>query len=86
MKTEKKPSRFITAENGAQAVNFREIGVSKIAPNTLYRSSHPIKDLKQEKVISILAANAKIAAILNLCDTNSGIAMKLAKAAARSRQ
>jgi protein tyrosine/serine phosphatase len=59
--------------NDAQAVNFREIRMGNIAPNTLYRSSHPIKDNKQEKIISMLASNAKITAILNLCDTNSGI-------------
>jgi hypothetical protein len=59
--------------NDAQAVNFREIRMGKIAPNTLYRSSHPIKDNKQEKTISLLAANAKITTVINLCDTNSGI-------------
>ena len=59
--------------NDAQSVNFREICMGNIAPNTLYRSSHPIKDNKQEKAISMLAANAKIAAIVNLCDTESGI-------------
>ena len=66
-------NKNIITGNDAQAVNFREIRMGKIAPNTLYRSSHPIKDLKQEKMVSMLAANAKIAAILNLCDTNSDI-------------
>jgi hypothetical protein len=66
-------NKSIITGNDAQAVNFREIRMGKIAPNTLYRSSHPIKDLKQEKTISILAAYARIAAIVNLCDTNSDI-------------
>jgi len=65
--------KSIIIGNDAQAVNFREIRMGKIAPNTLYRSSHPIKDLKQEKAISMLAANAKITAIINLCDTKSDI-------------
>ena len=78
--------KSIITGNDAQAVNFREIRMGSIAPNTLYRSSHPIKDNKQEKIISMLAANAKIAGVLNLCDTNSGIAIKLAKSAARSRR
>ena len=60
----------------AQAVNFREISMGIIAPNTLYRSSHPVKDNKQDPVISTLASNARIAAVLNLCDTDSGITGK----------
>ena len=72
-----KMNKSIITGNGAQAVNFREIRMGKIAPNTLYRSSHPIKDLKQEKIISMLASNAKIAAILNLCDTKSGLTGKV---------
>jgi protein tyrosine/serine phosphatase len=72
-KTGGKMNKGIIAGNDAQAVNFREIRVGKIAPNTLYRSSHPIKDLKQEEAISVLAANAKIATVLNLCDTKSDI-------------
>jgi hypothetical protein len=66
---------IITIED-AQAVNFREIRMGEISPKTLYRSSHPIKDNKQEKVVSMLASFAKIAAVINLCDTNSGIAGK----------
>jgi len=37
----------IIISNDAEAVNFREIRMGNIAPNTLYRSSHPIKDDKQ---------------------------------------
>jgi len=59
--------------NDAQAVNFREIRMGDIAPNTLYRSSHPIKDLKQEKTISMLASTVRIATIINLSDNNSEI-------------
>jgi len=58
---------------GAQAVNFREIRMGNIAPNTLYRSSHPIKDLKQEKTISMLASTTQIASVINLSDNNSEI-------------
>jgi len=57
----------------AQSVNFREIRMGKIAPNTLFRSSHPIKDYKQEKTISILACKAQIKTVINLADTMSGI-------------
>jgi hypothetical protein len=60
----------------AQSVNFREICMGGIAPNTLYRSSHPIKDNGQEKALSLLSSKARIAAVLNLCDTNSEIAIK----------
>jgi len=66
---------IITTED-AQAVNFREICMGEISPKTLYRSSHPIQNNKQEKVISMLASSAKIAVVINLCDTNSGIAGK----------
>lgn len=57
----------------AQSVNFREIRMGNIPPNILYRSSHPIKDNKQEKAISLLAAQVKIATVVNLCDTMSGL-------------
>ena len=57
----------------ANYVNFREIRIGNIAPNTLYRSSHPIKDNKQEKTISLLASNAKISTVINLCDSKHGI-------------
>jgi len=63
----------IIISNEAQAVNFREIRMGSIAPNTLYRSSHPIKDLKQEKTISMLASSARIAAVINLSDNDSEI-------------
>jgi protein tyrosine/serine phosphatase len=72
-KTGGKMNKSIITGNDAQAVNFREIRMGNIAPNILYRSSHPIKENKQEKIISMLAANAKIAAVLNLCDTHAGI-------------
>ena len=50
--------------------------MGSIAPRTLYRSSHPIKDNVQERVISILANNARIAAVLNLSDTCSSVYTK----------
>ena len=60
----------------AQEANFREICMGNIVPKTLYRSSHPIKDNKQGKAHAILAIRAKIASVLNLCDTESGLAGK----------
>ena len=66
----------IKISNDAEAVNFREIRMGNIAPNTLYRSSHPIKDDKQEPVISMLASTARIAAIINLSDFASEIKRK----------
>ena len=66
----------IINSNGAEAVNFREIRMGNIAPNTLYRSSHPIKDNKQEKIISLLAAQNKIQTVINLSDTDSEIKLK----------
>ena len=68
-----KKSGILSSSDDAQAVNFREICMGNIAPHTLYRSSHPIKENKQEKIISMLASDAKIAAVLNLSDTHSGI-------------
>ena len=66
-------NKSVFTAGGVPAVNFREIRMGEIAPNTLYRSNHPVKDLKQEKAVSRLAANAKIAAILNLSDTVSSL-------------
>jgi len=66
----------IISSNGGEKVNFREIRMGNIAPNTLYRSSHPIKDNEQEKIISMLASQARIQTILNLSDTDSEIKLK----------
>ena len=66
----------IIISSDAKTVNFREIQVGHIAPNILYRSSHPIKDDKQEKTISLLASSAGIAAVINLTDFNSEIKRK----------
>jgi len=65
-----------TAFFNAQTVNFREVCMGNIAPNTLYRSSHPIKDNKQEKAISLLVSKVQIKTVINLCDTMSGITGK----------
>jgi len=54
--------------------------MGNIAPKILYRSSHPIKDNKQEKIISMLAAQARIQTVINLSDTNSEIMLKSIKA------
>jgi protein tyrosine/serine phosphatase len=66
----------IIISGGGETVNFREIRMGNIAPNTLYRSSHPIKDNEQEKIISLLAAQNKIKTIINLSDTHSEIKLK----------
>jgi hypothetical protein len=65
----------IIISNDVEA-NFREISMGNIAPNTLYRSSHPIKNDKQEQVISILASSARIATIINLSDFDTEIKRK----------
>ena len=67
----------IITSHDVQAVNFREIRMGSIAPGTLYRSSHPIKDNKQEKVIAFLTARVRIAAVINLSDTNSQLFAKV---------
>jgi len=66
----------IIISGDAGAVNFREIHMGTIAPNTLYRSSHPIKDDKQEPVISMLASSTRIATIINLSDFDTEIKRK----------
>jgi len=66
----------IITSNGAEAVNFREIRMGNIAPYKLYRSSHPIKNNEQEKIISMLAEQARIAAVINLSDNNQEITQK----------
>jgi len=66
----------IIIPGGAETVNFREIRMGNIAPNTLYRSSHPIKDNEQEEIISLLAAQNNIKTIINLSDTHSEIKLK----------
>jgi len=60
----------------AESVNFREVRMGNIAPNILYRCSHPIKDNKQDKFISMLTAQAKIQTVINLSDTDSEIKLK----------
>jgi protein tyrosine phosphatase len=72
----RKMKRAIIISDEAQTVNFREIRMGNIAPNTLFRSSHPIKDNQQEKAVSLLASKVRIAAVLNLCDTRSEIVSK----------
>ena len=66
----------IIISGDAEAVNFRKIRMGNIAPHTLYRSSHPIKNDKQELVISMLASSTRIAAIINLSDFDSEIKRK----------
>jgi len=67
----------IIISNDAQMVNFREIRMGNIASHILYRSSHPIKENKQEKIVALLASSAKIAAVINLCDNEAEIRTKV---------
>jgi hypothetical protein len=67
----------IIMSNDAKETNFREIRMGHIAPHMLYRSSHPIKDNKQYAALALLATNARIAAVINLADTNSSLAGKI---------
>jgi hypothetical protein len=57
-------------------VNFREIHVGSIAPNKLYRSSHPIQENTQDPGIALLAAKYRIAVVINLSDTNAELKAK----------
>jgi hypothetical protein len=58
------------------STNFREIRMGGIGPGILYRSSHPIGDAKEDRAITKLVVKARIAAILNLTDTNREIQWK----------
>jgi protein tyrosine/serine phosphatase len=61
--------KIFGVSDDAQSVNFREIRVGAISPNTLYRSSHPIPGDRQESLIALLAAKYRIAAVINLSDS-----------------
>ena len=65
--------KSIINSDDAKVLNFREILMGSIAPGMLYRSSHPIKANKQETAIALMANNAKIAAVINLHNTNSEV-------------
>jgi protein tyrosine/serine phosphatase len=58
------------------SANFREIRMGGIGPGILYRSSHPIEDGREDRAITKLAAQSRIAAILNLADTEREIKRK----------
>jgi hypothetical protein len=57
--------------------NFREICMGNIAPNTLYRSNHPICNGEQVRDIIISANNARIKKILNLVDSTQSLKSKI---------
>jgi hypothetical protein len=57
--------------------NFREIAMGKIAPGTLYRSSHPVEDGKQVPDIILSASYAKIRTIINLSDSRRSLESKI---------
>jgi hypothetical protein len=58
------------------SANFREIRMGGIGSGILYRSSHPIGDAREDLAITKLAVKARIAAILNLTDTDREIRRK----------
>jgi hypothetical protein len=55
------------------SANFREIRMGGIGPGVLYRSSHPVGGGSPDLAIAKLAAEARIATILNLADTDREI-------------
>jgi hypothetical protein len=61
-------------------VNFRAISMGHIAAGALYRSSHPIVKGKQDRDITRLAVEAKIACVLNLADTPAALRRKIGAA------
>jgi hypothetical protein len=58
------------------SANFREIRMGGIGAGILYRASHPIGDGREDTDITKLAVRARIAAILNLTDTDWEIKRK----------
>jgi hypothetical protein len=62
------------------SANFREICAGGIGAGVLYRSSHPIGDDQEDVAITRLAVRARIAAIVNLTDTDGEIRRKVALA------
>ncbi|MDR3172818.1 MAG: tyrosine-protein phosphatase [Treponema sp.] len=57
-------------------VNFREVRMAGIAPGRLYRSSHPAVLSETDFILSKLAEEAGIAAVLNLADNETELAIK----------
>jgi hypothetical protein len=60
-------------EGCGENANYREIRVGGIAPGRLYRSSHPIQEYGQDKIIARLSKTNGIEAVLNLSDTQCGL-------------
>ena len=60
-----------------QSINFRGINYGKIAPNKLYRSSHPIFNGAQVKDIIVSANYSKIQTVINLSDTIHSLKSKI---------
>ena len=66
----------LTVSANAREVNFRAIRGGAIAPQLLYCSSHSIQQNRQEPVIALLAGSVRIAAVINLADTDHTLAGK----------
>jgi protein tyrosine/serine phosphatase len=58
--------------------NFREIKCGNIEPGVLFRSNHPIGRFVQIKDIALKSVENKIAAVINLSDTEAELKNKLA--------
>jgi protein tyrosine/serine phosphatase len=58
------------------SANFREVCMGAIAPEWLYRSSHPITNDERDFIIAEFAERAKIAAVLNLEDDERRLKQK----------
>jgi hypothetical protein len=63
--------------NKIDAMNFREVCMGAIAPQWLYRSSHPITCGRQDLIIAELSQRAGIAVVLNLSDDEATLARKV---------
>jgi hypothetical protein len=63
--------------NRPDLANFREVCMGAIAPQWLYRSSHPILGGRQDIIIQELAQRAGIAAVLNLSDDDEMLARRV---------
>jgi hypothetical protein len=63
--------------DGIAAANFREVCMGAIAPEWLYRSSHPITNDERDFIIAEFAEMSKIAAVLNLADNKRELEQKV---------
>ncbi|MDR0410533.1 MAG: tyrosine-protein phosphatase [Treponema sp.] len=53
--------------------NFREIRAGNIVRGILFRSEHPVQNGIENKPVVLSAIQARIACVINLCDSGSGV-------------